>query len=88
MNSIMKSANHPSRPAPDFLPDRSYAVHEDDMSTIKNLKHCMSYVWLKNNKQYWFYPSGFDDNFMYGHLWDDGRWINVRIPMNNIESYY
>ena len=80
--------NRPPRPAPEFLPSRNYAVHCDDVHTIRNLKNCMCYLWTKNGESNWTYPTGFDDDYLYGHVWNGQSWNNTKVPLESIESYY
>jgi len=80
--------NRPPRSAPEFLPNRQYAVHHDDLHTIRNLQNCMCYLWTKDNGNNWVYPTEFDNEYLYGHIWDGEKWNSTRIPLNLIEAYF
>ena len=79
---------HPPRHPSPITPDKSSAVHESDINTFFNVTHCILYIWLKTNKEFWVYPVRFSNNTVYGYGWNGSRWVSVTIPARKIETYY
>jgi hypothetical protein len=43
-----------------------------------------TYVWLHNDRSFWFYPIHVDHNFVYGYRWNGYTWIYRQINLHRI----
>ncbi|MBR0597599.1 hypothetical protein [Sinanaerobacter chloroacetimidivorans] len=70
-------------------PDRNIPYPVRQMGD-PGLKHCinqMTYIWLKNGNEFWFYPTFVGRQTMLGFRWRRMGWTRDRVNIKNIRSF-
>ena len=79
---------NPPNSIPSFSPRHEYAMHPVDLHTIKNLTHCVSYIWDSSGKGNWIFPYEVTDEVIYCLKWSDCGWVESAIVLDNIDTYF
>ena len=58
------------------------------LHTIKNIKECMIFIWLKDGNSFWYYVKHVKNNTLEGYANRKNKWIYIPISINSIEAYY
>ena len=79
---------HPPGNVPSVIPGRSHGVHHSDKDTLKNLSHCVSYVWDHTGNGSWIYPYEIEDDTIHCLSWNDPGWVERKILLDDIDTYF
>jgi len=82
-------AGPPTAPPPSFVPAQTqqagtFAV---DPGGIRRCMFRYTYVWLRNGRQFWFYPTFVGRNSVSGYRWTGFRWVYFGISLRQIQSF-
>lgn len=83
-------AGPPTSPPPSFVPAQTqqqaqaFAV---DPGSIRGCLFRYTYVWLRNNQQFWFYPTFVGRRSVSGYRWNGFRWLYFGISLRQIRSF-
>ncbi|MDR1693288.1 MAG: hypothetical protein LBR72_08010 [Oscillospiraceae bacterium] len=73
--------------APNYIPKPSAGVPPGLCDTIRNTAGCFVYVWLKNNREFWFYPEEISGGTLTGYGWNGSKWSGVSFRSDSVLSY-
>lgn len=81
-----QGAGAPTTPPPSFVPTQAqtFAV---DPGGIRRCMFRFTYVWLRRNQQFWFYPIFVGRNSIAGFRWTGFNWVYFGISLRQIESF-
>lgn len=68
-------------------PDYGMQFRGDGFNRPRNYWGCLNrvtYIWLFNGNNFWFYPTFIGRRQMEGFRWRQGRWVYDRINLNRI----
>ena len=74
----------PKTPAPNYIPNPANALTTPIANYLSS--HC--YVWLRGNKQFWFYPVRANEGSVAGYRWLNNDWVYMGFPINEVERIY
>jgi hypothetical protein len=82
------SGGMPTSPPPNAIPTRSktslYAV---DSGSIRGCLYHYTYMWLRNNTNFWFYPVYVGRNSVSGYRWTRRRWVYMGVDLKQIDLF-
>ncbi len=56
--------------------------------TLFNLRETIVFIWLKNEKSFWYFIKQTNNNTLEGYIKGKNGWIYRPIKIKNIASYY
>ncbi|MDX1807161.1 MAG: transporter [Paenisporosarcina sp.] len=90
---VRPSSNAPSGPPPSFVPQQAsqtragtslYAV---DPGAIRGCLYRYTYIWLRNHRAFWFYPTYVGRESIAGYRWNGYRWNYYGTDLERISSF-
>ncbi|WP_180954525.1 hypothetical protein [Bacillus sp. V5-8f] len=85
-----QSDGPPTSPPPSYVPQMPqtglYAV---DPGSIRRCLYRFTYVWLRNGRSFWFYPTYIGRTSVAGYRWrrNQNRWVYTGIDTGEIRSF-
>jgi len=82
----------PTGPPPSFVPQQSSArggvgVFAVDPGAIRGCLFRFTYVWLRNGRAFWFYPTYVGRESIAGFRWNGFRWNYYGTDLDRISSF-
>ncbi|MCL2592610.1 MAG: hypothetical protein FWD82_04510 [Defluviitaleaceae bacterium] len=80
--------NHrPTTPPPRMIPPRSSGFGAVDGRAISRCMFRTTYVWLRNGREFWFYPVFVGGRSVAGFRWDGFNWRYIGFDLNTIDFF-
>lgn len=80
----------PASPPPSFTPQlqqQSVSVMAVDPGAIRRCLFRYTYVWLRNGRSFWFYPTFVGRTSVAGWRWRNFRWVYYGTDLSRIRSF-
>ncbi|PAQ12961.1 hypothetical protein [Bacillus sp. FJAT-42315] len=78
----------PTSPPPSFTPQPQQATtFAVDPGAIRGCLFRNTYVWLRNGRSFWFYPTFVGRTSVAGWRWRNWRWTYYGTDLNRIRSF-
>ncbi|MET0786796.1 MAG: transporter [Paenisporosarcina sp.] len=83
----------PSGPPPSFVPQQSsqarggVGVFAVDPGAIRGCLFRFTYIWLRNGRSFWFYPTFVGRQSIAGFRWNGFRWNYYGTDLERISSF-
>ncbi|WP_338751875.1 hypothetical protein [Bacillus sp. FJAT-52991] len=78
----------PTSPPPSFTPQQSQATtFAVDPGAIRGCLFRHTYIWLRNGRSFWFYPTFVGRTSVAGWRWRNWRWTYYGTDLNRISSF-
>ena len=89
------SSSAPTSPPPSFVPQQSVGtsarggvgVFAVDPGAIRGCMFRFTYVWLRNGRAFWFYPTFVGRESMAGFRWNGRRWNYYGTDLDRVSSF-
>jgi len=87
------SSGPPTGPPPSFVPQQQAGarggaqVFAVDPGAIRGCLFRFTYVWLRNGRSFWFYPTYVGRQSIAGFRWNGRRWNYYGTDLNRITSF-
>lgn len=83
---------HPTSPPPSFIPQpqmshgqvSTFAV---DPGAIRRCLFRWTYIWMRGNQQFWFFPVFIGRNSVAGYRWAGWRYVYFGVDLRRIEQF-
>lgn len=62
-----------------------YALNPWD---LQNCLYRFTYLWLRNDDNFWFFLTTIGESRVYGYRFFGGRWNNYSVDLRDIVSFY
>ena len=79
-------STRPLHAPPASLPGRNSRLNPDRAALQRCIGHTV-YIWLKNGREFWFYPIHIGRTTVAGYAWKRGRWIYTGFSIHSIEFF-
>ncbi|WP_449536560.1 hypothetical protein [Ferdinandcohnia sp. Marseille-Q9671] len=83
-------AGPPSAPPPSYVPTQSFQQSQAfavDPGSIRSCLFRYTYVWMRGNRQFWFYPTFVGRRSVSGYRWTGFRWVYFGTSLRQIQSF-
>ena len=89
------SSGAPTSPPPSFVPQQSVGVgarggvgvYAVDPGAIRGCLFKFTYVWLRNGRAFWFFPTFVGRESMAGYRWNGRRWNYYGTDLDRVSSF-
>lgn len=82
-----QTAGPPTSPPPSFVPQQQVEAFAVDPGGIRGCLFRFTYVWLRGNRQFWFYPTFVGRNSVAGYRWTGFWWVYFGTDLRQIQSF-
>jgi hypothetical protein len=72
---------------PQISPQKGSATLRVDRGAIDGCMFNFTYVWLKNGREFWFFPAYLGRTSIAGFRWQFGRWSYIGFDLSSIEFF-
>jgi hypothetical protein len=76
----------PTSPPPAFRPE--FTPFRVDPGAIRQCLYRYTYVWLRNGREFWFYPTFVGPRSIAGYRWYRFFWVYYGTDLDNITSFF
>ncbi|MDR1001593.1 MAG: hypothetical protein LBL96_12495 [Clostridiales bacterium] len=77
----------PSSPPPDESPIRGRTTRAVDPRSLCGCLYHYTYVWLRSNVDFWFYPVYIGQRSVAGYCWTRCGWVYVGLDLHQIDFF-
>ncbi|MEO2074184.1 MAG: hypothetical protein ABGX20_02215 [Bacillus sp. (in: firmicutes)] len=77
----------PTTPPPSYVPQQQAAAFAVDPGGIRRCMFRFTYIWLRGNQQFWFFPIFVGRDSVAGYRWTGFRWMYFGISLRQIQSF-
>jgi hypothetical protein len=77
----------PTSPPPSYVPQQQATAFAVDPGGIRRCLFRFTYIWLRGNEQFWFFPIFVGRNSVSGYRWTGFRWMYFGISLRQIQSF-
>ncbi|WP_181444422.1 hypothetical protein [Bacillus sp. 03113] len=79
----------PTSPPPSYTPQllESPSLYAVDPGSMRRCLYRFTYVWLRNGRSFWFYPTYIGRTSVAGYRWRGNRWMYYGTDADRIRSF-
>ncbi len=77
----------PTAPPPGFIPHEQAGLYAVDPGGIRPCLYRYTYIWLRNGKNFWYYPTYVGRTSIAGYRWRGYHWQYYGIDLDRIRSF-
>lgn len=77
----------PTAPPPAFTPHEPAGLYAVEAGGLRPCLYRYTYVWLRNGKSFWYYPTYVGRNSVAGYRWRGNHWQYYGMDLNRIRSF-
>lgn len=80
----------PSSPPPSYTPQlqqSSPSLYAVDPGSIRGCLYRYTYIWLRNGRSFWFYPTYVGRTSVAGWRWRNWRWVYYGTDLDRVRSF-
>lgn len=77
----------PTSPPPSFTPQQQVTTFAVDPGGIRGCLFRFTYIWLRNGRSFWFFPTFVGRNSVSGWRWRNFRWVYYGTDLRRISSF-
>ncbi|MBM7647775.1 hypothetical protein JOC78_000715 [Bacillus ectoiniformans] len=77
----------PAGPPPSFTPQQGAQAFAVDPGAIRGCLYRYTYIWMRGNQQFWFYPVYVGRRSVAGYRWTGFNWVYFGVDLRRIQSF-
>ncbi|MEH7085982.1 transporter [Neobacillus drentensis] len=77
----------PTGPPPTFIPHETVGLYAVDPGGIRHCLYRYTYIWLRNGRNFWYYPTYVGRTSIAGYRWSGYHWEYYGMDLSRIRSF-